>query len=431
MSATILPQLTGPLKAWKFNPTDEVCWSCIRVVVLSFGTYDIQQDQRELHKFEPNQDVSIKELAELGVLYWNIEVTDDEKHMETVETICRERQYKNRDVINIKRDTLPNYDQKIKTFFEEHIHEDEEIRFILDGSGYFDVRDKNDEWIRVAAKKSDMIILPAGMYHRFTLDTNNYIKAMRLFKEDPQWTPLNRDVETTDTNKFRRDYLREFHGVIIPTIPSQLTGPLQAWKFNPTQEDQRELHKFDPNQEVSIQELAALGVLYWNIPVTDDEKHMESVETICQERQYKNRDVINIKRDTLPNYDQKIKTFFEEHIHEDEEIRFILDGSGYFDVRNKDDEWIRVAAKKSDMIILPAGMYHRFTLDTNNYIKAMRLFKEDPQWTPLNREVETTDTTKFRLDYLKEFHGITVNLKKRPSDSNDAEEISTKIAKGA
>lgn len=43
---------------------------------------------------------------------------------------------------------------KVKKFAAEHLHTDDEIRFILGGKGYFDVRDAtSDTWIRVEVEK--------------------------------------------------------------------------------------------------------------------------------------------------------------------------------------------------------------------------------------------------------------------------------------
>ena len=39
-----------------------------------------------------------------------------------------------------------------------------------------------------------------------------YTKAVRLFKEDPKWTPLKRGEET-DANPFRKDYLKMREGL--------------------------------------------------------------------------------------------------------------------------------------------------------------------------------------------------------------------------
>lgn len=176
---------------------------------------------------------------------------------------------------------------------------------------------------------------------------------------------------------------------------------MKAYWFDNEAGDQRLPH--DSGREVSPDYLSKLGVLYHNISSVED------VDKLAAERSYKNRDVITVSPEKMGDiYEEKVKSFFNEHLHEDEEIRYIRDGAGFFDVRSEGDEWVRIRLEKDDLIILPAGIYHRFTTDTDNYIVAMRLFKEDPKWTPLNRGPEV-DVNPHRKEYLQSYLPALVN----------------------
>jgi 1,2-dihydroxy-3-keto-5-methylthiopentene dioxygenase len=100
---------------------------------------------------------------------------------------------------------------------------------------------------------------------------------------------------------------------------------IQAWYMDDKDDvDQREPHKTDPVQPVSVDQLASLGVLSWEgITGEDDPKLAE----IRKDRGYSYSDVITVSPDKLSGYETKIKSFFEEHIHTDEEIRYILEGT--------------------------------------------------------------------------------------------------------
>lgn len=176
---------------------------------------------------------------------------------------------------------------------------------------------------------------------------------------------------------------------------------MKAYFYDNSELDQREPHDSD-NRPVSIEQLNSIGVEYQFVAGNTLEEQLQVVDQLSKERSYKNRDEINISPSLLPDYEAKIKIFFTEHIHEDEEIRFVLDGAGYFDVRDQQDQWIRIQVTQGDLLIVPAGIYHRFTLDTDNYIRAMRLFKDDPKWTPINRP--EADQNLYHLAHLEKIN---------------------------
>mmetsp|Transcript_45505 Transcript_45505/g.75965 ORF Transcript_45505/g.75965 Transcript_45505/m.75965 type:complete len:160 (-) Transcript_45505:484-963(-) len=105
-------------------------------------------------------------------------------------------------------------------------------------------------------------------------------------------------------------------------------------------------------ERVDLKFLEKLGIRHFYVDANNVHLDREFQE-ICRQNSWKQRDLIVITPN-IPNADSKLKSFFEEHMHPDEEVRAVLDGSGFFDVRvpNSDDRWIRILVEKGDCISL-------------------------------------------------------------------------------
>ncbi|KAL6566569.1 hypothetical protein OROMI_014973 [Orobanche minor] len=121
---------------------------------------------------------------------------------------------------------------------------------------------------------------------------------------------------------------------------------IEAWFMEDNDEDQRLPHHSNPKEFVSPDHLTDI------------------------ERGYNYMDLLDLCHANMENYEQQLRNFYIEHIHVDEEIRYCLEESGYFDVRDKEDRWIQIWINPGDLIIISSRIYHCFTLDTTDYIKA-------------------------------------------------------------
>jgi len=139
---------------------------------------------------EPTQAIAAEDLAKRGILSWRCSA-DETERAALVERIKRDHGYVDHDFVALLPDT-PNIDAICAKFDQEHYHTEDEVRFVVEGEGIFDVRDEADQWIRIEVLEGDMIVIPARKYHRFYLTDRKQIRCMRLFANNEGWAPLYR-----------------------------------------------------------------------------------------------------------------------------------------------------------------------------------------------------------------------------------------------
>jgi 1,2-dihydroxy-3-keto-5-methylthiopentene dioxygenase len=100
--------------------------------------------------------------------------------------------YVTADVIDVKPDT-PNLDMMLAKFSREHWHDEDEVRFIIEGRGLFHVHPEQGPVFAIEVEGGDLIRVPRGTHHWFDLCGDRRIRAIRLFQDVSGWTPRYTD----------------------------------------------------------------------------------------------------------------------------------------------------------------------------------------------------------------------------------------------
>jgi 1,2-dihydroxy-3-keto-5-methylthiopentene dioxygenase len=143
--------------------------------------------------------------------------------------------------------------------------------------------------------------------------------------------------------------------------------------------------------EVEIRSaLAELGIDYerWDLSrVGADapadavlEAYAGEIETMKQRGGYRMADVIDVNPET-PGLDAMLARFDKEHTHDEDEVRFILAGRGIFFL-NLGGRVVSIEVGPGDMLRVPRGTTHWFTLCEDRRIRTIRWFQDTTGWTP-------------------------------------------------
>lgn len=139
-----------------------------------------------------------------------------------IERLKKEGGFVTADVINVSPAT-PNLDVMLAKFDKEHTHSEDEVRFTVSGKGVFHIHPTNGPVFEITVESGDLINVPRGTNHWFSLCTEKHIRCIRLFEDMAGWTPhYVADAVHTRYQPlcFGGDYLRseqpKFESVIKP-----------------------------------------------------------------------------------------------------------------------------------------------------------------------------------------------------------------------
>ncbi len=105
------------------------------------------------------------------------------------------------------------------------------------------------------------------------------------------------------------------------------------------------------------------------------------IEKLKERGGYVTADVIDVNPQT-PGLEAMLNKFNSEHWHDEDEVRFIIEGSGLFHIHPRQGPVVAIEVEAGDLIRVPRGTWHWFDLCADRRIRAIRLFQNPAGWTP-------------------------------------------------
>lgn len=102
------------------------------------------------------------------------------------------------------------------------------------------------------------------------------------------------------------------------------------------------------------------------------------IDRLKDERGYGNADVIHV-RPGNPNWPAMRQKFLSEHTHDEDEVRFFVEGSGAFYL-HVDDKVYQIVGTADDLLSVPRGTKHWFDGGAEGHFTVIRLFTDATGW---------------------------------------------------
>jgi 1,2-dihydroxy-3-keto-5-methylthiopentene dioxygenase len=137
-----------------------------------------------------------------------------------------------------------------------------------------------------------------------------------------------------------------------------------------------------------IRELAKIDILVERWPVRALAKDADSkavLNTYAPEIEQLNKQYNFVTVDAIrlmpnaPNAQEMREKFLSEHTHDDDEVRFFVEGSGSFYIR-KDNLAYQIICTQGDLISVPRGVKHWFDTGSPPYFAVVRFFTNPKGW---------------------------------------------------